>query len=135
MIILVSRGALEVRLPYLDTQFLEAAMNIHPVNKMVAAHGIKKGIIREAFRGYLPDSVLGLQKAPFSDGVGDSWVDALKDHAEATVSDAELLGAAKRFPVGTPKNMEAYVYREMFDERFGSEQATATRSRRALSGG
>jgi asparagine synthase (glutamine-hydrolysing) len=47
-------------------------------------------VLREAFAGYLPDSILWRQKEQFSDGVGYGWIDGLKAHAEAHVGDAEL---------------------------------------------
>jgi asparagine synthase (glutamine-hydrolysing) len=46
---------------------------------------IEKYLLRKAFdvpeAPYLPESVLWRQKEQFSDGVGYSWVDGLKDYA------------------------------------------------------
>ena len=61
-------------------------------------HAIEKAVLREAFDGYLPDAILWRQKEQFSDGVGYGWIDGLKAHAEAQVSDREFAAAASRFP-------------------------------------
>jgi asparagine synthase (glutamine-hydrolysing) len=92
---------------------------------MVAPGGIEKKIVREAFHGALPDEILWRQKEQFSDGVGYSWIDSLKAHAEARVSDAELASASERFPIGTPATKEAFLYRTIFDELFPLPSAAA----------
>jgi asparagine synthase (glutamine-hydrolysing) len=116
---------IEARVPFLDTRFLDVAMRIPARQKMVAPGGIEKNIVREAFRGALPDEILWRQKEQFSDGVGYSWIDSLKAHAEARVTDRELAEAGERFPVGTPLTKESYVYRAIFDELFPLPSAAA----------
>jgi len=90
-------------------------------------------ILRKAFdvgplgqTPYLPDDILWRQKEQFSDGVGYSWIDGLKAHAEASVSDAKLADASSRYPVDTPDTKEAYMIREMFESWFPSEAAAST---------
>jgi asparagine synthase (glutamine-hydrolysing) len=114
---------IEARVPFLDTRFLDVAMRIPARHKMVAPGGIEKQILREAFRGALPDEILWRQKEQFSDGVGYSWIDSLKAHAETRVTDRELAEAGERFPVGTPLTKESYVYRAIFDELFPQPSA------------
>jgi asparagine synthase (glutamine-hydrolysing) len=116
----------EARVPFLDTEFLEAAMAFDAQAKMVARKGIEKGILREAFEGALPDSILWRQKEQFSDGVGYGWIDGLKAHAEAMVSDREFAAAAARFPVNTPATKEAFFYRTIFEKHFPGEACAAT---------
>jgi asparagine synthase (glutamine-hydrolysing) len=116
---------IEARVPFLDTRFLDVAMRIPARQKMVAPGGIEKQILREAFRGALPDEILWRQKEQFSDGVGYSWIDSLKAHAEARVTDRELASAPERFPVGTPLTKEGYIYRAIFDELFPLPSAAA----------
>jgi len=116
---------IEARVPFLDTRFLDVAMRIPARHKMVRPGGIEKNILREAFRGALPDEILWRQKEQFSDGVGYSWIDSLKAHAESRVSDKELATASERFPIGTPMTKEAYVYRAIFDELFPLPSAAA----------
>ena len=116
---------IEARVPFLDARFLDVAMRVPARTKMVAAGGIEKRILREAFGGLLPDEILFRQKEQFSDGVGYSWIDSLKAHAAARVSDRDLAGAAERFPVGTPTTKEAFLYRSIFDELFPLPSAAA----------
>ena len=54
-------------------------MNINPEDKMIKNGRIEKWVLREAFKDYLPESVLWRQKEQFSDGVGYSWIDSLKE--------------------------------------------------------
>jgi len=116
----------EARVPFLDLAFLEVAMNLDPAEKLVGAGGIEKRILREAFADHLPEVVLKRQKEQFSDGVGYGWIDALKDHAAARVSDRDMENAQYRFPVNTPDTREGYFYRTIFEEHFPLPAAAAT---------
>ncbi|GAA0914431.1 asparagine synthase B [Rothia nasimurium] len=122
----MSAWGVEARVPFLDTEFLETAMAFDAEAKMVARKGIEKGILREAFDGALPDSILWRQKEQFSDGVGYGWIDGLKAHAESMVSDREFAAAAARFPVNTPATKEAYFYRTIFERHFPGEACANT---------
>ena len=66
------------------------------------------------------------QKEQFSDGVGYSWIDPLKELAAREVSDEQLRQARFRFPTHTPATKEAYLYRAIFDSHFPGESAAAT---------
>ena len=121
----------EPRVPFLDREFMDVAMKMDAKYKMIdkASSGherMEKGILRAAFEGYLPDSILWRQKEQFSDGVGYGWIDGLKDHAEAQVSDRELAAADKRFPVNPPQTKEAYYYRSLFEQFFPTPAAAET---------
>ena len=107
----------EVRVPFLDKEFMDVAMSMDPAAKMPAG-GIEKRILREAFENELPPEVAWRQKEQFSDGVGYSWIDSLKAHAEASVSDRELQNAHFRFPYNPPASKEAYLYRRIFETHF-----------------
>lgn len=71
----------------------------------------------------LPESVAWRQKEQFSDGVGYSWIDTLREITAAAVSDEQMEHAAERFPIHTPQNKEEYYYRSIFEEHFPSESA------------
>ncbi|CTP84765.1 Asparagine synthetase B [Xanthomonas translucens pv. poae] len=121
----------EPRVPFLDVEFLDVAMRMDAQYKMIdktsgGATRMEKGVLREAFEGYLPDSILWRQKEQFSDGVGYGWIDGLKAHAEAQVSDRELAAADKRFPVNPPQTKEAYYYRTLFERAFPTPAAAET---------
>jgi len=122
----MSAWGVEARVPFLDTDFLDVAMGFDAEAKMVARKGIEKGILREAFEGVLPDEILWRQKEQFSDGVGYGWIDGLKAHAEAMVSDREFAAAASRFPHNTPASKEAFFYRCLFEKHFPGEACAAT---------
>jgi asparagine synthase (glutamine-hydrolysing) len=83
-------------------------------------------VLREAFEGYLPESILWRQKEQFSDGVGYGWIDGLKAHAEAQVSDREFAKAARRFPINAPQTKEAYFYRCLFERAFPGDACART---------
>ena len=121
----------EARVPFLDLEFIETAMMIDAEQKRVrprvtGGRPIEKHLLRTAFVGTLPDEILWRQKEQFSDGVGYGWIDALKATAEVKVSDAELAGAAERFPVNPPLTKEAYVYRVLFAQHFPGDRCAAT---------
>ena len=121
----------EPRVPFLDVEFMDVAMKMDAKFKMIdkaspGAARMEKGILREAFEGYLPDSILWRQKEQFSDGVGYGWIDGLKAHAEARVTDRELAAADKRFPINPPLTKEAYYYRSLFEEFYPGPAAAET---------
>ena len=116
----------EGRVPFLDTEFLDVAMRINPVAKMCPGSVMEKKILRKAFSSLLPQEVAWRQKEQFSDGVGYSWIDTLKQITASSVSDEELAHAADRFPINPPRNKEEYFYRSLFAAHFPSDSAART---------
>jgi asparagine synthase (glutamine-hydrolysing) len=120
----------EARVPFLDRDFVDFAMTkVAARDKLCgrAAGGrIEKWVLREAFKDYLPESIRTRQKEQFSDGVGYGWINAMKAHAEATVSDADFKEAATRFAHNTPITKEAYMIRALFDSHFPHADAAKT---------
>jgi len=116
----------EGRVPFLDKEFLDIAMNLNPEDKMCGNGKIEKYVLRKAFEDSLPDSVVWRQKEQFSDGVGYSWIDSLKEIANTKVSDKQMKRAAERFPINPPLSKEEYWYRTMFEEHFPSASAANT---------
>jgi asparagine synthetase B (glutamine-hydrolysing) len=140
---------LEARVPFLDTAFLSAALALDPAAKMFSKGSaqevdedgcprMEKYVIRKAFdcapdgKPYLPRSILWRQKEQFSDGVGYSWIDGMKAHAAAAVSDEQFAARAERFPQDTPDTKEAYLIRDLFHGLFPSDAAASTAVRCAL---
>ncbi len=119
----LSAWGVEGRVPFLDKEFLDIAMSLNPSAKMCPGKMIEKKIVREAFADMLPESVAWRQKEQFSDGVGYSWIDSLKDMTSQAVSDEQMAHAAERFPINTPLNKEEYFYRSIFAEHFPSDSA------------
>lgn len=131
---------LEARVPFLDKEFLDVAMTIDPQYKLIDKEHIEKYILRKAFdttgelgsdgktpaKPYLPDEILWRQKEQFSDGVGYSWIDGLKDAAEAKISDEQFATPKPEWGDDIPTTKEAYWYRLMFDDLFPQPTAATT---------
>lgn len=113
----------EGRVPFLDKEFLDVAMNLRPDLKMCPGKKLEKQVLRQAFSDYLPEDIVWRQKEQFSDGVGYSWIDTLKAYTASQVSDEQMAHAAERFPINPPMNKEEYYYRSIFAEHFPSDSA------------
>ena len=119
----LSAWGVEGRVPFLDKEFLDVAMRTNPEAKMCPGQTMEKKIVREAFSHMLPAEVAWRQKEQFSDGVGYSWIDTLKQITASAVSDEQMEHAAERFPINPPRNKEEYYYRSIFAEHFPSDSA------------
>ncbi len=117
---------IEGRVPFLDKEFMDVAMRINPKDKMINNERIEKWVVRKAFEDMLPESVAWRQKEQFSDGVGYSWIDTLKELVEVEISDEQMANAHFRFPIQTPQNKEEYYYRLIFESHFTSDAAAAS---------
>lgn len=114
---------IEGRVPFLDKEFMDVAMRINPEDKMIKDGRIEKWVVRKAFEDMLPESVAWRQKEQFSDGVGYSWIDTLKELVNEEVTDEQMANAHFRFPIQTPQNKEEYYYRTIFEGHFPSDTA------------
>lgn len=115
----------EGRVPFLDKEFIDVAMRLNPEDKMAKDGKMEKWVIRKAFEDYLPESVVWRQKEQFSDGVGYSWIDTLKQLTADSVTDEQMASAKFRYPINTPMSKEEYFYRSIFAEHFPSDTAAA----------
>jgi len=114
---------IEGRVPFLDKEFIDVAMQINPQDKMIGNERMEKWVLRKAFEDMLPESVAWRQKEQFSDGVGYGWIDTLKEVVKAEVSDEQLANAKYKFPIQTPTSKEEFYYRSIFAEHFPSDTA------------
>jgi len=114
---------IEGRVPFLDKEFMDVAMRTNPKDKMINGERMEKWLLRKAFEDMLPQSVAWRQKEQFSDGVGYSWIDTLKEVVAKEVSDEQLANAHYKFPIQTPTSKEEYYYRSIFKEHFPSDAA------------
>jgi asparagine synthase (glutamine-hydrolysing) len=127
-----SAWGLEARVPFLDKNFINVAMDMDPECKMIRRDlgRIEKWVLRNAFddeeKPYLPKHILYRQKEQFSDGVGYSWIDGLKDHANEHVSDSMMMNASFVYPDNTPTTKEAYYYRTVFEKFYPKNAARLT---------
>ncbi len=114
---------IEGRVPFLDKEFMDVAMRINPKDKMINGERMEKWVLRKAFEDMLPASVAWRQKEQFSDGVGYSWIDSLKEMVNEKVTDEQLANAKYKFPIQTPSSKEEFYYRSIFAEHFPSDAA------------
>lgn len=125
---------IEGRVPFLDKEFMDVAMRLNPKDKMILAgqkapqdkQAMEKWVLREAFGDMLPAEVAWRQKEQFSDGVGYSWIDSLKEMVNEKVTDDQIANAHYRFPIQTPTSKEEFYYRTIFEEHFPSDAAALT---------
>lgn len=123
----LSAWGVEGRVPFLDKEFMDVAMRLNPKDKLSGTVGkMEKWILRKAFEDYLPEEVAWRQKEQFSDGVGYSWIDTLKELTSQKVTDEQMAHAAERFPINPPMTKEEYYYRTIFEEHFPSQTAAQT---------
>lgn len=116
---------IEGRVPFLDKEFMDIAMTINPKDKMITPERMEKWVLRKAFEDLLPESIAWRQKEQFSDGVGYSWIDTLKQVAEDEVTDEMMANAKFRFPINIPMSKEEYRYRTIFESHFPSDSAAS----------
>lgn len=118
--------SLEVRVPFLDREFIDAYMCV-PIKWKRPHNGMEKWFIRKAFDGIdlIPDAVLWRQKEAFSDGVSGqerSWFSILQAHIDGEVSDEEF--RKMDFKHNEPKMKESYYYRKLFEEFYPGRAET-----------
>jgi asparagine synthase (glutamine-hydrolysing) len=112
----ISAHSLEARVPFSDTNFVEYVMSIDPKKKM-NSYGQGKYLLRKAFEGdLLPHSILYREKAAFSDAVGHSLVDYIKEYAESIYSEKEVEAAKEKYSFATPFTKESLLFRDIFEE-------------------
>ena len=119
----ISSNSIEGRVPFGDTEFVKYVMSIDPDLKM-NTYGMGKYLLRHAFEqdDLLPDEILWRQKAAFSDAVGHSMVDDIKEYAETLYTDEEYEAKRSKYDYCTPFTKESLMYREIF-ERYYPGQA------------
>ncbi len=114
----ISVNSLEARVPFGDLDFVKYVMEIDPKLKMNTYHK-GKYLLRKAFEGdYLPNDILYREKAAFSDAVGHSMVDDLKEFAENAYSDETFKELSKKYSHATPFTKESLLYREIFEKYY-----------------
>ena len=119
----ISVNSLEARVPFGDIDFVKYVMSIDSELKL-NKYGKGKYLLRHAFEegDYLPEEILWREKAAFSDAVGHSMVDYLKEYAEGTYSDEEFESLCMKYAHARPFTKESLLYREIF-ERYYPDQA------------
>lgn len=115
----ISVHSMEARVPFGDLDFVRYVMSVDPALKMNTYHK-GKYLLRHAFegQGLLPDEILWREKAAFSDAVGHSMVDDLKEYAQAQYTDQEFRQRSSQYFFATPFTKESLLYRELFEQYY-----------------
>ncbi|MCD7845053.1 MAG: asparagine synthase B [Oscillospiraceae bacterium] len=115
----IASNSIEARVPFGDLEFVKYVMSIDPKMK-VNTYDMGKYLLRHAFEKdhLLPEEILWRQKAAFSDAVGHSMVDDLKEYAEAHYTDGEFEERRKAYDFAQPFTKESLLYREIFEKYY-----------------
>ena len=115
----ISVNSLEARVPFGDLDFVKYVMSIRPELKL-NTYDMGKYLLRKAFADdhILPDDILWRQKAAFSDAVGHSMVDDLKEYAESLYSDEAFAAGCAKYEFAKPFTKESLLYRDIFEKYY-----------------
>lgn len=118
----ISANSLEARVPFGDLDFVEYVMAIDPSLK-INTYDKGKYLLRKAFEkdNILPSHILWREKAAFSDAVGHSMVDDLKEYANQYYSNEEFEIKKAKYKHATPFTKEALLYREIFEKYYPNQ--------------
>lgn len=118
----ISSNSLEARVPFGDLDFVKYVMSIDPEKKL-NKYNMGKYLLRSAFEGdFLPHNILYREKAAFSDAVGHSMVDYLKEYAEAKYSNEAFESLCNKYDYhAKPFTKESLLYREIFEKYYPNQ--------------
>lgn len=112
-------AGLEIRVPFLDKQFIKYYMSIDPSLK-IPGKNIEKRLLREAFENVLPSEIVWRVKEGMSDGVSSqkkSWFSIIHDYCDEKV-DPETYKKYDRMDPPYPPNLEALYFRNIFEKYY-----------------
>jgi len=123
-------NSLEVRVPFTDLEYVKYILSLHPKYKRFGNGVIEKKILRDSFKGYLPDEILYRVKDQLSDGVSGfdeefNWIDNLKKYTNEMYTESEFQKLKKDFTYVIPKTNEELYYRIIFSELFSKKSDMA----------
>ncbi len=112
----ISSNSMEGRVPFGDLAFVRYVMSIDPELKRNHYH-MGKYLLRHAFEKdeILPKDILFRDKAAFSDAVGHSLADDLKEFAEQKYSDQAFEEGCRKYSWCPPYTKESLMYRDIFE--------------------
>ncbi len=118
----ISDNSLEARVPFGDLAFVKYVMSINPEMKM-NKYNMGKYLLRNAFvfDRILPYDILMREKAAFSDAVGHSMVDYLKEYANMLYTDEEYDKLCKEYDHARPFTKESLLYRQIFEKYYPNQ--------------
>ena len=111
----MAQNGLEARTPFLDKQFVRTYLSIpYDIRYHPGQNREEKYLIREAFKGYIPDEIITRQKEAFSDGVSGkrrSWYEIIQERVTTNDSD-------RSYTHIIPQTPEQKYYRNIFDKAY-----------------
>lgn len=115
----ISVNSIEARVPFGDLDFVEYVMSIDPEMKL-NKYNKGKYLLRRAFAAdsLLPEKILWREKAAFSDAMGHSMVDYIKEYANGLYTDAEFAEKCAAYDYVPPFTRESLLYRELFEKYY-----------------
>lgn len=118
----ISVHSMEARVPFGDIDFVSYVMSVDPELKM-NKYNKGKYLLRHAFEDgeYLPNDLLFREKAAFSDAVGHSMVDDIKEFANGLYSNEEFEKKAAKYDYARPFTKESLLYREIFEKYYPNQ--------------
>lgn len=118
----ISANSLEARVPFGDLDFVKYVMSV-PAEVKMNTYDMGKYLLRHAFEegDWLPESILWRQKAAFSDAVGHSLVDDIKEYADSMYTDEEMYERCAKYEFATPFTKESLLYRELFEKYYPNQ--------------
>ena len=121
----ISGWSMEARVPFGDLDFVRYVMAIDPEIKL-NRYNKGKYLLRKAFEGdWLPPEILWREKAAFSDAVGHSMVDDIKEYTNSLYTDEEFqLRRANYSAHCMPFTKESLFYREIFEKYYHDQSRT-----------
>ena len=120
----ISANSLEARVPFGDLALVQYVMGLNPAIKM-NIYNKGKYLLRHAFdtNDWLPEDILQREKAAFSDAVGHSMVDDLKEYAETQYTDEEFKSRIQKYSHARPFTKESLLYREIFERYYPGQSS------------
>ena len=115
----IASHSMEARVPFGDLKFVDYVMHIDPQYKL-NTYGKGKYLLRHAFvkDHLLPYSILMREKAAFSDAVGHSMADSIKEYAESYYTDEQFEMLSGKYDHARPYTKESLLYRELFEKYY-----------------
>lgn len=126
------RYGIEARVPYLDRDLVDFVAAL-PENFRTRQEGesiVGKWILREAYRGVLPDVICDRRKMPLGEGagIGDNRPAGIfYENAAIQLSHSEWMDLRAAFPAYQLEDQEQAYYFKLFKEMFGEVEMTRQR--------
>jgi asparagine synthase (glutamine-hydrolysing) len=116
---------IEARVPFLDKRFTDLVLTIpteYKVRRVAPDVVISKYVLREAYRGLLPDHIVNRRKVPMGEGagVGDNRsCGPFHDFCDHAMTIDRFNAIREEFPEFQIRNKEEAYYFDLFHRRYG----------------